>query len=871
MDKKRKKLPFVIRTFLVIVILLALVWTGFSIFGRITPGRVIPDSFSLYFQIPNPVQLAQNISKHESLPEIMELPELSGALPAYNQIINLLDNWLTGLAGGKLEGALLEDGAFMGAWDMGFFSPALRLLPMLAGFANVPDLYYVRGGKHSRFEYRMADGKVYYLGPFRNLLVITDSSKLFESALDGATLNDGKSPGAKEFQSKNFDIAFLLSAGLLEQLAFGDENPVSSALDQLKFGSPVEAAISVHPRQLDIKLTASLSSGQRDIEKIINRLSTAPDMLRMFPDNTQYMTLLAAGSLEELLNAASAIPGSPIEDPWKKADSSSKSFLGMGIDELLLSWTGNEFGIFGMEGRPAPVIIAEVRDEKKREEVFRKAFESFLINENIKLNLDGNRIPRIQLPAFLANLLLGMGIRIPSPYYTVYNGYLFISESAESLLDAVNGARRNIGLLRTDIWRTLGRTGSDSSGFTMFYSLDRSLPFFINNESLIGPALRLYRQGLLRLSLENGKTAVTLSIIPGPGKGLSAVAGFPLETGRTGNQVYFSGPDKNGESRMLLTRGSAAMAINPADQSIKTLEIPGTAGRLWVIPAGVDGNIWVVNSQGRVYLCDKNLEPLRGFPRITALRLTSAPAVHNGKLYISDFNGSAATVYVMDDKGTMEKWQQTFDAALLSPPVFLDSGNRIYAACYPKEFLGSIWLMDGAGNPLPGWPVWASGIAFGSPLIFISGNRPHIAFVTQAGELTVYDESGKITPGFPLELDGIFYIQPVFDGEFLWLVSNDGTMFRVSIDGQQFSHRIANLTVMEEGCITVFDIDNDKKPEIFISGEGNALYGFNRSFNLLEGFPLPVWGRPGFAVNSSGKIQLAGAGMDNRVYLWQFR
>jgi len=859
--------------FLTVLILPAAVWIGTSLIGRISPGAVIPDSYRLCFQIPNPVKLAQNLSKHETLPEILELPEMAGALPFYYQIKsgNFLENKIIAAAArGRLEGALLNDGKILCAWDLGMLSPVLRLLPALAGRINVPGLYYVQGGKHSRFEYRMDDGKVFYAGPYRNLFVITDSTALFESVLDGSVKIDPKNQ--VPFKSGDFDIACIFSPELLELIISSDENPISAAMDYLQFNGGITASLSIHPRQLDLNLTASFSSNQKDIEKIINRASGAPEMLRMFPENTQYMTLLAAGSLEDLLNAASAIPGSELADPWRKADSSSKSFLGMSIDELLLSWSGSEFAIFGMEGRPAPVIVAEVRDEKKREEIFRKAFESFLINENIKLNLDGNRIPRIELPGFLANLLLSMGVRIPSPYYTVYNGYLFISESAESLLDAVNGIRRNQGLIRTGIWQTLSKTGTDSSSAALFYSLDRSLPFFLNGNSLAAPFLKLYRQGLLRLSMKNHEASLWLSVIPGPGKGLTSTAGFPLEIGgRIGNQIYFL--ESGNENRIIFTQGNNVIAINPADQSKKILEIPGSSGRIWIVPAdGISGCVWIVNSQGRVYLCDTNLEPLRGFPRITALRITAPPAAHGGKLYISEFSGNTASVHVFDNNAAMEKWPMGFDAALLSPLSFLNHGGRVYAACYPKEFLGSIWLLDNRGNPLSGWPIWVSGIAFGSPHIFVHGNRPAIAFVTQAGDLAVYDENGRMFTGFPLELDGVFYIQPVFDGEYLWLVSGNGTLFRVSMDGQSHSHQIPNLRVMEEGYITVFDVDNDKKPEIFISGEGNALYGYKNNFNSLEGFPLPVWGKPAFTVmKDSGKTALAGAGMDNKIYFWQFR
>ncbi|MCL2478920.1 MAG: hypothetical protein FWF22_05420, partial [Treponema sp.] len=427
MAKDGKKKPFVfrfIRTFLIIIIILAAAWTGFSLIGRVKAARVIPDTADLYFQVPNPALLFKDLINHEPLPDILALPELKQALPVFNLIKNsgLQENKFISLAAGrKLEGALVTGYGqtsgenFLAAWDMGLLSPALRFLPLLAGRISIPGLYYVKGGKYSRFEFR-TDEKTYYLGPYRNLLIITDNSTLFETVLSGKS---GNGASDREIRSKNYDAAFILSPDFLKNLISGDDNPAANTLDFLQFGGPLEAAISIKPRQIDISLSGQISTNQADIEKIISANSTAPDLYSMVPDDTQYLTVLSAGTLGDILNAASAIPGAEIEDPWKKADSASKSLLGMDLNELLLSWTGNEFAVFGMTGRDSPVIVVQVKDEKKRQDVFSRVFNSVFINENNRLNLDGTRLPRIELPAFLNNVLMGMGIKIPSPYYSI--------------------------------------------------------------------------------------------------------------------------------------------------------------------------------------------------------------------------------------------------------------------------------------------------------------------------------------------------------------------------------------------------------------------------------------------------------------------
>jgi len=225
-----------------------------------------------------------------------------------------------------------------------------------------------------------------------------------------------------------------------------------------------------------------------------------------------------------------------------------------------------------------------------------------------------------------------------------------------------------------------------------------------------------------------------------------------------------------------------------------------------------------------------------------------------------------------------------FSEALRSAPTFLDFRNRTYAASYLKSFLfGGIYLQDANGNALQNWPVSAPDIAFGSPLLFSARHgsntdRLFMAFITQAGELSVYTENAQVLAPFPLELEGVFYVQPVFDGESLWVIESGGTLYRIELDGEVLSHTIPRLSVREAGYITVADISggrrNARAPRdaVFFTGEGNALYGYSRNFNSLDGFPLPVWGRPLVGdLQGTGKIEVAGVGMDNRLYLWQFR
>jgi outer membrane protein assembly factor BamB len=477
----------------------------------------------------------------------------------------------------------------------------------------------------------------------------------------------------------------------------------------------------------------------------------------------------------------------------------------------------------------------------------------------------------------------------------VEGGFLLVSESAETLLAAIQSIRKNEVLPKTDVWQNLSRPPaggvvSGSAALSLFYSLDRSLPFFLKGNAASAAILGIFRQGLLRLSMEDGVLSIALSLIPGYGTGVAAAPGYPLELGdKPGGRVFAVPFAKKNESRILLTRGNSVLSVDPANNTL--YEYPGSS-LLWAIPAeGLapktvhESAVWAVNSQGRVALLNGNLETARGFPLVSGLRLSSPPAAHGGKLYLCDEDGA---VYSVTIHGELRRWETIFPAALRSPPSFYTSGShRVLAALYPKSFLGELWLLDISGKVLPGWPSPVSGIAFGSPLLFsqtvtgaktVTGTKTAadgkvlLAFITQAGELSVLDESAVPFPGFPRSLSGVFFIQPVWDGEYLWALSGEGVLYRIGLDASILEQKIPNLIVREESYITAVDVDGDKIPEIFFSGEGNALYGYSRNFSALDGFPLPLWGRPAFAdFDGDGKLECAGAGLDNRLYRWHFR
>jgi len=911
--KPKKRLKPVLKAF-IIFIFICLAWVGFSMIGRVNAASVIPDSASLRVSIANPINLLDNILAHESLEDISTIPALvpvSSVVEALKENKILKNGFLRFIARGNMELALLPQdsgrGKVVAAWDLKLLSPLLRILPVASNFITVPHLYYVQAGSNSRFEFR-TDDMTLYIGPYRNLLFITDNAQVFESR---SAMHSGHAGAFGVIKPSSFDAALMLSNEFIAQLLSEQDPGIAELINNIEFDTRVEAGLSIFPRKIELRLAAPLSSRQSSISRILAQRSQVPGMAERIPADAQYAAILSAGTLEELYQAALVFtPG--LDEALRTADSSSRMLLGLTLNDLLFSWSGNEFAAFALEGRPHPVYAIQINDERKRQEVFNRAFRSIVLNENVRLNLDGTRIPRIEVPEFLQSLLRRWDVFVPSPYYIIHRDYMLVSESAEALLSAVRAIQRNDVLPRTAEWRNIAGGRTSASSFNLYYSLDLSIPFFLRKNTAFSGFLSLYRQGLVRMSFDRGVTDISFSLVPGSGNGVTLVNGYPISiSGRPSNRVFGTG--RGEDARVFFSSGSTAFSIKTSDNSIIELSGQGTH---WIIPAdGINtassggrdssraGNVaaWVVTDRGRVSLVDGNMEIVPGFPVLLGLRLSAPPVAYEGKLYLCDEGGK---VYVVDERGSQKDWETSFNVALRSPPSFLSVSSRrdttTFAAVYPKSFFGEIWLLDANGKAMPNWPapiavsagrtriadnggeenediehdedVSVFGIGFGSPLLFAHNNRLHVAFINQSGQLLVYDERAEMIPPFPINLDGIFFIQPVYDGEFLWLASSNGTLFRVDFEGEVLSQQIPGFAVMEEGYITVFDSNNDKTPEVFITGDGNALHGYTRNFRSLENFPLPVWGRPYFVpAQGNRRAEVFGIGMSMRLYRWQFK
>jgi len=628
-----------------------------------------------------------------------------------------------------------------------------------------------------------------------------------------------------------------------------------------------------------------LESADKGLAAILSRRSGVPAALPLLPSSTVYAGIASAGSPSLLLPTVMRYLGKSERAAYDKAESACRAALGIGFEELLYSWAGDEFGAFGLAQFPDPVFFVRVESEASRKTAFDKLAASALVGEDLGTVVDGVRIPRIVLPWYVRDVLALAGASVPEPYWISERGFLFISASAEALRAVAKSAAAGEALPRTEGFRSLvGSSGSDAAA-AVYYSLDRSQPFFLRGQGAVERVLRLYRNGIL--FIRTGPSGLRVSLLASRGAaaiGLRELPGFPFAAGGR-----LAGPP------LVLGAGSKAVIVYQIAGGRLVAKTPaGSGGAAASAEAKLDGEasilaakgkggaeaLWALTRAGTVYRFDSGLEHLRPFPYAASERPSSppivAPASSSGSANSASaepgiaFGAKGGGILIVGAEGSERRIALPGEGALLSPPTFAAD----MTAAYPKAFDGDVYLLDDKGAPLPGWPVPAGGIAFGSPLFVPREGGFVLAFLTQSGELTLRDASGSPLAGFPVRLGGSFMRAPISsrDGSSLYLIDSEGLILRVSPSSAILGERRENSLKGGEACLLLADPYGDGRETLFAAGSGDAIYAYTADLEPIPGFPAKGAWLPFLAdIDGDGLPEIVSGGLDDTIHAYSLR
>ena len=889
----KKKNPFVkfligLSIFLLVIILSIIGWCVYSAWDKQSSLSMLPVGYSTYLRTDsawdaiNPMIDLQAADIFLSSQNFAQFREPFMALRGSPLRTNKL---FTTLLSRRVDAGLYSDQnsnqSFCALIDLGFLSAVTRpvkfYIQLLIDKFNIENLSIIKysEGNKKNFHLEFKNGNsIYYIKPVKNLVLISSNKELFDQGLTAT--NDKFYTQEKKTMLLAKPIlpiklvvdARQLALSLTEQIPIF--NKIASMLSRetlsvISFGI-TDSKININADfPFEISEELETKPGFSGISKILSKNSTMPQLLSRLTDTVQYYTIIKAGNVNELKTALFPLMPSTMNltSLWAMGNTLCSAIFSATLEDIICSWTGDEFAVLGIEGLNDPVFAMQISDENKRKQIFDKIISSIIINDNTSLILDGVRLPRLEIPAFLQALLKSFEINLPNPYYMVKDGFIYFSESPETLSLIHSSISNGNKISKNENWQTVSINQKNNTTISLFYDLARSIPFFLRGENYLSKILQLYTIGRCDFRIENSvlkcqlqansKRAGNLKEIPGYSISLEGNSDYKIfiENAKNPNHIFWI-EDENKIKSMNIS----SLEITEKKFDSEKINICTTKSE-----TSLGGILWVTTSDGKVYLLNKNLEVVENFPiTLSEIPTASSSATDDGiviplgqKLSFVSSNGNEKIIE-LDIIGSIK-----------SNPTVLNKN----VAVYDKSFAGKIFVLENNNCLNKDRPFAVSGIAFGSPALMKLKSVLYTGFINQAGNVFVWADN-ILKKEFPKKLNGIFYSNLVSNGKYFYAVSSVGEIFRIDVNGNILSVKIPNINV-KEGYLTVASQGNGVN-NIYLTTDGNVIYGFNENLELISGFPLAGCGTPVFAdVNGDRILDCIVQTIDKKINAWNLR
>ena len=886
MEKNKKKSPLWLRLLLLpfeillVLLLIILAWFAFCYFDRIKPVDALPPDYAIYMRTDSVWDTTEPLLDLDATLVAMTSPELQKYRDKYLKIKSskFRKNFFVRKALKRRVDAALYAGGEEGqsaaivVLDAGFLSGALRfspfVIPRIKALAKQTSLAVNR---HGNF-YLMENKEGQNTGCFvikKNLIIFSTSRGLLEEAMTYSNSALYKSAELEAVNARMKDPLrifangqqLLLLAGQ-NQLAKQYLEPVIPYLSENEYAN-LNFGITNNELNVSISIPMNEKDPEHPVIKLTKKDSSVPGLLPKFSEDVQYYTLISTGTLRELYEAVSKILPSEkeLQATWNKSDTLCRIVFNLGLDDLFFSWSADEFAVFGIEGKSEPVFAIKIADEEKRRWIFDRVFSSYIIQSNDSLLVDGVRLPCIQMPGFVLSILQALNINVPRPYYLIKDDYLYLSQSPENLV-AINFDYQNSKKLSgSENWMRVSSRQNPYSSLSLYYNLERSIPFFIKGNSAMSKVLELYNSGRFDVRVKENTITIQLQASAVAPESSRHIPGFPIELEKKSNAELVKSNARKSKMVYWVESDSSVNSLDCGNFERGRFEL---AEARYIVAASEatikanGGEVWALTKSGMVYLLNSKLESVFGYPILTGVTMSCPPFAYKDSLVLVDNEGDFCLV---SNSGELSSLETGVESGIKALPAV--SGDIM--AFYDKGFFGGIHIYKDLKPVNTEGPFELEGIAYGSPCLFESGGKQYVAMITQAGELYVYDFDGQLLEPFPVTLNGVFFVNVEMADGYLFALSSEGELYRVALNGQVLKIRIPYFTA-KSGRITVCDYDDKEGQEIFITGEGNSLYGFNSSLELLPEFPVSGYGNPLFIdLNGDNNKDCLSITFDNKI------
>lgn len=873
---KKKKSVFakIVIAILIVLFLVILLVGALFIYSSVDKKKtisVMPHDYSVYLHMDSVWESVEPMLDLQAVDMFLVNPELASVRGLLMQL--RASEWrnnkfLAFLAAKPVDCSLYQMGTgeeqtqnILACIDLGALSAVTRFAKYYYKLFKVEKLSYDEG----MFIFDNNDSS-FYIKPEKNLVIFSNNKELLQRSLE-KNYNDYSKEDLEIITKKtNEPIRVIVNARkFLDSMA--EDNKIIEQLSKT-INPESLSSVSFKITDNDIKLNASIPFEQVEDENfsltpILQKNSTTPAIISRLKENVQYYTLINAGTFQELKDSFMPLFVENADVLWEKYNRLAKSVLKISIEDLLFSWSGKEIAVFGIENKNDPVFAIQVTDEKQRQKVFEKFTSSMFINNNSSLIVDGVRIPCLELPDFLQELLGMFDVSLPKPYYLVQDGYIYFSVSEENLSEIYKASNQIDKITGDENWGVVSKGLSTNATVSLYYNLERSVPFFLRSKASLANVLSLYSLGRADFGIKDSQITIQLSAISKDSIKNDGIPGFPMDLeGKPDGDLQLENLNKKAKTNALYWVENKNTAVSMEIPSTKITRV-NMNDTIFMCPFTneTENKVWCVTAHGEIYQLNRSLETIEGFPVMINDNISVKPGVAKNGLYIISDNGN---LFFVDNDGNIRQITlELFGSAKSTPSIYEYDKNRNIVAIYDKSFFGKIIVIqDWDDSKTVSFDV--PGISFGSPVFISQKNKlPYMGFVLQKGDFYLWNletqESSVVTLG------KLYQENAVNIDEFSYVVSTEGVITRISLTGETLDVQIPSVT-----CNDVFitTIDN----LLYVCPDGNIVYGFDKNLEMLYPFPITGWGRPVFADINGDKIEdCFTLSVDKKLYVKNLR